>query len=352
MDQRTDRPVVLITGSSGLLGTAITAALLPDHHVVGLDVKAPESTPEGLDHVFCDLTDEESVKKAVGEVAARFGPRLASVIHLAAYYDFSGEPSPLYQELTVEGARRLARQLKLLQVEQLVFSSTLLVMEPAAPGEVITEESPLQAEWAYPRSKVEAERVLESEHGDVPLVVLRIAGVYDDDGHSLPIGQQIARIHEKQLESIVFPGNPGHGQPFVHLHDVAECFRRVVELRQELGKHEVFLVAEPETPTYEQLQDIIGKAIHGRAWPTIRIPAPVAKAGAWAKEHGPGGGDQFIKPWMIDLADAHYPVSVARARERLGWEPRHRLTRRLPVILERFKADPEGWKARNGLAAE
>ncbi len=44
-------------------------------------------------------------------VAETFGGRVASVIHLAAYFDFSGEASSKYQEVTVEGTRRLLRAL-------------------------------------------------------------------------------------------------------------------------------------------------------------------------------------------------------------------------------------------------
>jgi hypothetical protein len=51
----------------------------------------------------------------------------------------------------------------------------------------------------------------------------------------------------------------------------------------------------------------------------------------------------FIKPWMIDLADQHYPISGQRARERLGWQPEHTLRTTLPEMIERLKRDPRAW---------
>ena len=45
-----------------------------------------------------------------GTVRERFGTRIASVIHLAAYYDFSGEPSEKYETITVQGTERLLRE--------------------------------------------------------------------------------------------------------------------------------------------------------------------------------------------------------------------------------------------------
>jgi hypothetical protein len=93
--------------------------------------------------------------------------------------------------------------------------------------------------------------------------------------------------------------------------------------------------------------------LHGKEWPTIRIPKAAAKVGAWARERLAGEDEPtFIKPWMVDLADAHYPVAIAHARERLGWIPRHRLRDTIPEIVRRFAQDPQGWFERNGLSTE
>jgi nucleoside-diphosphate-sugar epimerase len=281
------------------------------------------------------------------------GQQLASVIHLAAYYDFSGEPSPLYENLTVEGTRRLLRGLReLFDTAQFVFSSSLLVMKPAQGDQKLDEECPLQAEWDYPRSKLQAEEVIREERGEIPTVILRLAGAYDELGHSPPITQQIWRIREKKLESFLFPGDRSSGQSFVHLDDVARCLRAVVEHRHELGRDETFVIGEPDVLSYGELQDRIGEAIHGREWPTLRVPAPVAKAGAWLKEKMPGTSEQFIKPWMVDLADAHYPVDIERAAQRLAWSPRHELGSTLESMIANLKRDPRRWYEENGLPGE
>jgi nucleoside-diphosphate-sugar epimerase len=345
------KPVLLITGSSGLIGTRLATAFGDEFRVVGLDVKPPpKAGGSSGDFIPCDLTNEESVTEAMATVRRRFGERLVSVLHLAAYYDFSGEPSPLYRKLTVEGTSRLLRSLQAFSVEQFVFSSSLLVMEPAEEEAEITESSPTLAQWDYPRSKLEAEKVIERERGRIPAVILRIAGVYDEDCHSLPIAQHIARIYEKDLESFFFPGDADHGQPFVHLEDLIDSFRRVVSLRRKLGDLELFLIAEPDIVSYAEMQDRLGRLLHGREWPTIRIPKAVAKAGAWVKEKMAEEGEEtFIKPWMVDLADDHYPVVIHRARERLDWKPRHRLRETLKEMVERLKHDPRKWYATNNL---
>lgn len=353
VDRNHEKQTVLVTGASGLIGTRICQRLSSNYIVIGLDVDPAPRSLEHLEWLRCDLTRDESVSQALGTVRDRHGARIASVVHLAAYYDFSGAPSPLYQKLTVEGTARLLRVLQRFEVEQFVFSSSLLVMEPAEPDTRIVEQSPLEDEpWYYPKSKIEAERVIWRERGQIPAIILRLAGVYDEDGHSIPLGQQLKRIHEKSLESYFFPGNADRGQPYVHLEDLTDCVERVVARRHELGS-DTFLIAEPDIVTYGELQDRIGELLHGKEWPTIRIPKAVGKAGAWARERIAGEDEPtFIKPWMIELADAHYPVAIAHARERLGWQPAHRLRNALSEIVRRFTQDPQGWFERNGLASE
>ena len=91
--------------------------------------------------------------------------------------------------------------------------------------------------------------------------------------------------------------------------------------------------------------------IHGKEWPTLRIPKAVAKAGAWVKGKLASDEDDapFIKPWMIDLADQNYPVNIRRARTKLDWEPRHSLRATLPLMVNRLLHSPGRWYETNGL---
>lgn len=343
------RERVLITGASGLIGAATARRLARDHDVVGLDTKPPRRSVPGVEHLDMDVTSIDSIDAALTRVRAR-GDRVASVIHLAAYYDFSGEPSPLYDDVTIGGTEHLVKALQRhLKVEQLVFSSSLLVHAPCEPGQRIDEDWPLFPKWDYPRSKAETEQVLHDHHGAIPLVIARIAGVYDDRCHSIPIAHQVQRIFERQLLSHVFPGDTSHGQSFVHLDDVVDLFARLVERRATLPKDLTLLAGEPDVMSYDELQRALGELLHGVPWETTRIPKPLAKAGAWVQDRLPAGEEPFIKPWMIDLADDHYAVDIGRARAHLGWEPRHSLRATLPAIVQNLLKDPLAWYRENKL---
>ncbi|GAB4577355.1 MAG: hypothetical protein Fur0022_00860 [Anaerolineales bacterium] len=340
--------VVLVTGSSGLIGSAVIRHLAGDYQMVGFDLEGDPYPPPEAECVCVDVTSEESIRAGLRRMHYAYGDHLASVIHLAAYYDFSAEPSPKYEEVTVKGTERLLHGLQDFQVEQFIFSSTMLVHAPCQPGERIDEAWPLEPKWPYPESKLRTEELLRAQRGDIPVVLLRIAGVYDDRCHSLPLAHQIQRIYERQLTSSFFPGDLSHGQSFLHLEDLLKGFARLVERRGQLPPELPLLVGEPETLSYDELQRTFGQLIHGEVWETHPIPEAVAEAGAWVQDQLPGP-EPFIKPAMIELADDHYALDITQARTLLDWEPEHTLRDTLPKMVAALKADPAGWYQTNKL---
>jgi nucleoside-diphosphate-sugar epimerase len=344
--QKQEKPVVLVTGSSGLIGKRIIERLSDKYQCIGLDKDGNPKANIKTENICLDITDPVSIDTALQRVKFAYGDEIASVIHLAAYYDFAGEPSELYDKVTVQGTQNLITALQKLRVHQFVFSSSNLVYEPTELGEKIDEEWPLEPSWDYPESKVKAEKIVHESRGNIPVVILRISGVYNEEGNSIPISHQIQRIYEKELTSHFFPGDLLHGNAFVHLNDLDDAFVKVVEKRNTLPDHITINISEPKTYSYQKLQNVIGELLHGEEWKTIEIPKPLAKVGAWAQDVV---GDPFIKPWMIDLADDHYEMDISRAATYLGWEPKNDLISTLPEMIRKLKKDPEKWYKKNKL---
>lgn len=345
-----ERGILLITGSNGRIGGAMMRRMTGRFSdVVGLDRKAPTPPPPDCVAIPVDLASDDSVREGLRILRAHHGTHIASVVHLAAYFDFLGKPSPKYDQITVNGTRRLLRGLhEGFEVEQFIFSSTMLVHRPAEPGQFITEDWPLGPTWAYPEAKVRTEAVIRAEHGDIPAAILRISGVYDDVCHSPPLAHQIQRIYERDFTGRLYSGKTSHGQAFMHMDDLVDAIERLIERRSQLPPDLVLLLGEPETLSYDELQHTLARLIHGESWETLTVPGPVAKAGAWLQDHLPGP-DRFIKPWMIDRANDHYALDITRARTLLHWTPRRSLRETLPKMVAALKADPIGWYREHGL---
>jgi len=351
---KTESGIVIVTGSNGTIGDAVMrrfAGRFDD--VVGFDRKAPDPPPPGCSAVAVDVTSDESVREGLFMIREHHGANVASVIHLAAYYDFFGEPSEKYDEITVRGTGRLLRGLRDagFQVEQFVFSSTMLVHRPAEPGQFINEDWPIEPTWAYPESKIRTEQLIRDERGDIPAVLLRISGVYDDRCHSIPLAHQIQRIYERDFTSRIYSGSTSHGQSFMHLDDLVDAIALVVERRAQLPPELPLLLGEPEPLSYDEVQHTLARLIHGEGLETLEVPgalAPLSKAGAWLMEKLPGS-DPFIKPWMIDRANDHYALDITRARTLLGWKPQRSLRATLLKMIAALKADPLGFYSENDL---
>lgn len=348
-----NKPIVLITGAAGNIGRSLARALHQHYTVVGLDVAGGDTD---FPIIEIDLADDRSVVSALDTFASEYGAHIASVVHLAAFFDFSGEDKPQYKAVNVEGSRNLVRALQSFEVEQFVYSGTMLVHEPGRPGERIDESRPIAPGWAYPKSKAEAEQAISEARGDIPVVFLHLAGLYDDRTSVPTFANQIARIYERNFQSHFYSGDTDAGQAMVHRDDMIDAFVRTIDRRDQLPSEAVILIGEPDTIGYDDLQDRLGCLIHGDDdWATLRVPSAVAGAGAWVQDKAepviPDAIDQgerpFIQPFMTRMASDHYALDIGRAQELLGWEPRHRLGDELPAIVATLKEDPAAWYKAN-----
>ena len=341
---------VIVTGSSGFIGRRLVDELARRYRTVGLDIMEPPALPPDARFIPIDLTTEDGVLSALRQIREQYGDRIASVIHLAAYFDLTGEPNPKYEEVTVRGTERLLRALQELELEQFVFSSTMLVHAAARPGERIDEERPLDPKLPYRASKIETERLIWAQRERIPVVYLRAAGVYDDRCSNPFLARQIARIFERSPKSHAYPGDLRTGQSFLHLDDLTDAIVRLVERRADLAPELPILLGEPEVMSYGELQQDIGRLVHGEDWQTWEVPKALAKTGAWLEDEVLGE-EPFIRPWMVDIADDHYALDISRARTLLGWEPNRSLRETLPKIVAALTADPPGWYRANKLNA-
>jgi nucleoside-diphosphate-sugar epimerase len=342
------RDTLIVTGSSGFIGEALLSTLAASFEVIGLDRSQPKQLPSEASFEQIDLTSDESVNRVFVKIRKRQRDSISSVIHLAAYFDLTGEPDPRYEQITVRGTERLLRELQSVDIEQFIFASSMLVHRGARPGQLIDEDWPLESSLPYRASKIKTERLIHAQRGQIPVVYLRPAGIYDDLCHNAFRAHQIARIYENDLTAHVYPGDLRTGQSPLHLADLIDAVSRLIARRKTLPPELPLLLGEPEVMGYGNLQSEIGRLIHSTEWETWEIPEPLAKAGAWV-ETDVLDEDPFIRPWMVGISNDHYALDITKARELLGWNPQHSLRATLPKMIAALKADPVAWYRANKL---
>ncbi|MBU2886536.1 NAD-dependent epimerase/dehydratase family protein [Gilvimarinus agarilyticus] len=354
MADATQKPIVIITGCAGNLGSSLVTKLQQQYTVVGLD---RNEAPLADASYPLDLTSADSVKLALERFAHDHGRTVAAVIHLAAYFDFTGEKSPLYDAVNVQGTKNLLQALEGFEVERFVYSGTMLVHKPGVPGQKITEQTPIDPSWAYPESKAETESVI-TEYASMPYSLLHLAGLYDEQMAVPTLSHQIARIYEDSLKSHVYAGNVGAGQAFIHRDDLMALFSRVVEKRNDLPREHVLLAGEEQAISYEALQNRIGALLHGEeSWETRTVPEGLAKAGAWLEARAEPavpddfdkGEKPFIRAFMIDMASDHYELDCSNAKQELDWTAQKNVYDELKALINSLHDDPLKWYKTNGI---
>ena len=230
---------VLVTGDRGYIGS-VTAPLLAraGHDVVGVDVDfyrhcdlVPLSS--GYERIDLDIRDLERSHLAGFD----------AVVHLAA---LSNDPiGNLNQGWTSQinhfASVRLARLARDAGVGRFLFSSSC-IMYGLASAAVATEESPLDPQTEYARSKVLAEREIAglADDGFSP-VFMRNGTVYGLSPRmrfDTVLNDLVASAVTTGHVAVFSDGTPW--RPVVHIEDVARAFAMVLEAPRERIHNQAF----------------------------------------------------------------------------------------------------------------
>lgn len=125
------RPLVVITGSAGDIGSTLARPLQSRYTVVGLDRASSHALRERLE---VDLTSGSSVDRAMHTLRERHETHVAPVVHLATY--FTGDEHPPYRAVNVDGAARLLQALQNLEVEHSFTRAPCWSTSPCSPESV------------------------------------------------------------------------------------------------------------------------------------------------------------------------------------------------------------------------
>lgn len=159
---------ILITGSHGLVGTAMSSLLkISGHHVRRLDLRAPQGDGRG------DVLDLRAVEAAVAECDG--------ILHLAAVSRVIwGERDPDFCRATNEGGTRNVLRAALASPQRpwIIFASSREVYgEPDALP--VREDAPLRPVNVYGETKIAGERLMDEARGDgLATAIIRLSNVY------------------------------------------------------------------------------------------------------------------------------------------------------------------------------
>ncbi|HWE82029.1 MAG TPA: NAD-dependent epimerase/dehydratase family protein [Gaiellaceae bacterium] len=321
---------VAVIGATGNVGTSVTRLLAADDRVesiLGVARRRPDLPLPKTEWVAADVTRSDLAPLLSG---------MDVVVHLAWLIQPSHDEQTL-RRVNVDGSRRVLAAVTKAQVPALVYASSVGAYSPGPKDRFVDESWPTGGIHSsfYSRHKAEVERLLDDFEKETPTTrVVRMRP-------GLTFKREAATGIRRLFAGPFLPGSalrPGllpflpvpRGLCFqaIHADDVAEGYRQAV-VREVRG---AFNLAADGPLDPESLAASLGTR------PIVVNPALVRSVVAtlWYARLQP------TPPGWLDLALAVPLVDTSRAREELGWVPRHTGAEALEDLLAGLRAGASG----------
>ena len=302
---------VVVLGATGNVGTSVVQSLAAEPEVtsvLGLARRLPDWQVPKTQWVAADMASDDLVAQLRGADV---------VVHLAWLIQPTHDPH-LTWRVNVLGSIRVLRAVAEARVPALVYASSVGAYSPGRKDRPVDESWPThgQPTAAYTREKAYLERLLdtfEREHPDRRVVRLRPGFIFKREAGSqqrrLGIGPLLPHRLVRPDLIPVLPDLPGLRFQALHSLDVGEAYR-LAAIRPVRGAFN--LAAEPVLDMSR-----LARLLDAR---TIRVPTRgvrAALAAAWHLHLVPAS------PQLLDAVLQLPIMDIGRARDELGWVPRH-----------------------------
>ncbi|HJQ20951.1 MAG TPA: NAD-dependent epimerase/dehydratase family protein [Gemmatimonadaceae bacterium] len=322
--------IAVVTGASGFIGRHLVRRLLAEGHIVRCLVRADSGgVPPGATRHHVDYESAASLLNcdALDEAAVVF--HLAGATRAAGAEDYTrANVTPTRHLLSALASRRLR--------PRLVYVSSQAAAGPAVARDLpVREDDPPRPIDAYGRSKLEAERVVETFGDVVPFTIVRPSAVLG------PGDRDFFELFRWAMRGLViYPGTRHHWLSLLAVQDAVEGIQ--VAARTERAVLRQYFLASDSPVQWQEVGKEVAAAA-GRPVRHLNLPSVLVDVAAW-------GGDilsRFTGRALLanrakaTLARAPFWVcSNERARLELGFRPRHSLPQ---MIRETYL-----WYSQNG----
>ena len=254
----------LITGATGFVGAAVLRELLNNGHNVKALVRTSSDLQNlkglNIEIVYGDLKDKDSLSRALKGCKYLF--------HVAADYRlWVPKPKNIYEN-NVEGTNNLMFEALRLEIEKIVYTSSVAVLGKPKNGDIANETTPVditQMIGHYKKSKFLAEQKVQSlcKEKKLPVVIVNPAApVGPRDIKPTPTGKMVLDAASKKI-----PAYLDTGLNIVHVEDVAAGHIKAFN-KGKIGER---YILGGENLTFKEILEIIAK-LCGNKPPKIKLP--------------------------------------------------------------------------------
>jgi dihydroflavonol-4-reductase len=308
--------MILVTGASGFVGSAVIRHLIQAGHQVRALIR-PTSARTNLadlrvEIVEGDLRDAESLIRAMTGI--RF------VFHVAADYRLWARNPQDIVRTNVEGTRNLMTAALRAGVERTIYTSSVATLKARPDGKASDETFRLEAQsatGAYKYSKVAAERLVETmvaEQNLPAIIVNPSTPIGPGDVRPTPTGRIIVEAAAGRMPAYV-----DTGLNLVHVDDVAAGHLAALQSGR-IGER--YILGGQDVLLGDMLREIARQV--GRASPLLRLPRRLIFPIAYGAEAIARftGREPFVTTTGLRLAKDRMFFTSAKAERELGYRAR------------------------------
>ena len=346
---------LLITGSSGYLGSALCVELAKQYRVVGIDRRPPpaalrRAVPGGQWHVL-DIADKSGLNEVFKKNIALNQP-IDMILHFAAYYHYGRHWRREYHLTNIEGTRNIMAVACCWGARRVIFASSLGSLIPSRTGVCLTERSRKMVDFPYNKSKAMGEAIVTASNRRTAALVLRIGGVFSDWCELPPLYSLMRLWNRRGPAGRCMPGEGRSGFPYIHRAELVRLIAKVVELEDELEPVDILFGASDGCTDHRALFPIIRRCSRWRCLkgpihvPPGALALPMNLIYLWNRLHGK---ETYERSWMLSYVDRPLIIDASYTRSKLGWKPDPNLSilSRLPVLMDHFRQSPRDWELLN-----
>jgi NADH dehydrogenase len=258
--------LILVTGGTGVIGTATIPALWRAGHKIRLLSRHAEADvanfPEGVEAFSADIADADALASAISSCDV--------VLHIAGIAE-EEPPEITFERINVEGTRNLVAAARTARRPFFIFVSSLGADRGSSD---------------YHRSKAQAEDIVRGYEGD--WTILRPSAVYGPGDET--VSMLLKMVRTLPAVPMVSLGD----QPFQPLWytDLGKVVSRLVGRRDTAGQ--VLELGGPEVTTTDELLKRL-TAITGRQVPRLTMPVWLTEVGIQALEAFGATGKKLLR---------------------------------------------------------
>jgi nucleoside-diphosphate-sugar epimerase len=255
---------ILVTGSSGFIGSALVSALAAAGHSVRAASRKPDKAVAEKNFDWVELPDLER--------EVNWEPLIAGmdiVVHLAAIAHRSHAESDEYTQANRVATASLAEACRRSMIKRLIFMSSIGAQAGSAADHVVTEADEPCPVTAYDRAKLAAEE--EIRRSGVPFTILRPVIVYGPGAKA-----NIALIMRIAALPLPLPFGAFRNQrSLLAIDNLVQAVMFCLDSPATLDQ--TFIVSDPEPITLAEMFTTLRDAV-GRSPGLIPIPPFAVRA--------------------------------------------------------------------------